>query len=78
VVKRIDPSRCDSVFVHVGDGRRWYIPTLALDGGSSVCLGGDKYAEFEIEPGRPLSSRFPTLHSASFRRDSRAVKGDAL
>jgi hypothetical protein len=24
VVKRIHPSGCDRVFIHVGDGRRWY------------------------------------------------------
>jgi hypothetical protein len=23
IVKRLDPSRCDALFVHVGDGRRW-------------------------------------------------------
>src|SRR5579859_1141487 len=29
VIKRLDPSRCDALFAHVGDGRRWYIPSLA-------------------------------------------------
>src|SRR5258708_7699129 len=29
LVKQIAPSRCDSLFAHVGDGRRWYIPTSA-------------------------------------------------
>jgi hypothetical protein len=33
LVKRIEPSRCDWVFVHVGDGRRWYIPVTELGGG---------------------------------------------
>ena len=57
VVKRLDPSRCDALFVHVGDGRRWYIPTSSLGGGSGLVLGGPKYAEFEIEPGDPLPAR---------------------
>jgi hypothetical protein len=59
VVKRIDPSRCDRVFVHVLDGRRWFIPVEALAGGSGLILGGPKYAEFEVEPGGPLPARSP-------------------
>ncbi len=78
VIKRLDATRCDSVFVHVGDGRRWYIPSASLGGGSGIVLGGPKYAEYEIEPGEPLEPRFPTLDSAPPWRDSRAVKGDAL
>src|SRR5437763_2154145 len=30
VVKYFDPSRCEYLFVHVGDGPRWFIPTAAL------------------------------------------------
>ena len=78
VIKRLDSSRCDRVFVHVGDGRRWFIPAAALGGSSGISLGGPKYAEYEIEPGEPLPPRFPTLDSAPPWRDSRAVKGDAL
>ena len=26
LVKYFEPSRCDYLFVHVGDGRRWFIP----------------------------------------------------
>jgi hypothetical protein len=59
VVKRLDASRCDRLFVHVGDGRRWFIPARALGGGSGIVLGGPKYAEFEIQPGDPLRSRSP-------------------
>ncbi len=54
VVKLLDRSRCDAVFVHVGDGRRWYIPAAALGGGTGILLGGPKYSEYEVEPGRPL------------------------
>ena len=57
VVKRFEPSRCDFLFVHVGDGRRWFIPSPAVDGGTSLDLGGPKYAEFEIDSGRPLDSQ---------------------
>ena len=31
LVKYFDPERCEFLFVHVGDGRRWFIPTAALD-----------------------------------------------
>src|SRR4051794_12956852 len=54
VVKRFEQSRCDYLFVHVGDGRRWFIPAIAVDGGTSIQLGGAKYSEFEVEPGRRL------------------------
>jgi hypothetical protein len=59
IVKRLDATRCDRVFVHVGDGRRWYIPATALGGGSAITLGGPKYAEYEVEPGEPLQARPP-------------------
>ncbi|HEY5429101.1 MAG TPA: hypothetical protein VIK04_08280 [Solirubrobacteraceae bacterium] len=54
LVKRLDPSRYDSLFVVVGDGRRWLIPASAVGGGSGLNLGGPKYARYEIEPGEPL------------------------
>lgn len=57
LVKRLDASRCDSLFVHVGDGRRWYIPLADLECTSGLTLGGPKYAEFEVEPGDPLPAR---------------------
>jgi hypothetical protein len=53
-IKYMTPERCDSVFIHAGDGRRWYIPTSALGGRSAICLAGPKYSEFEIDPGPPL------------------------
>jgi hypothetical protein len=78
VIKRLDATRCDSLFVHVGDGRRWYIPVAALGGSSGISLVGPKYAEYEVEPARPLQPKASTLDSAPPWRDSRAVKGDAL
>ncbi|MGZ5332182.1 MAG: hypothetical protein ACXWFH_12925 [Solirubrobacterales bacterium] len=40
LVKRFDPDRCDYLFVHVGDGRRWFIPTAELDCTTGLTLGG--------------------------------------
>jgi hypothetical protein len=56
IVKRMDASRCDYVFAHVGDGRRWFVPIESVDGGTAICLGGPKYSEFEVEPGDALPS----------------------
>ena len=57
LVKRLDASRCDYLFVVVGDGRRWCIPSASRRGRVGIQLGGPKYAEFEVEPGRPLPPR---------------------
>jgi hypothetical protein len=54
IVKRLDPARIDYLFVLVGDGRRWCIPSRAIAGGTGILLGGPKYADFEIDPGTPL------------------------
>jgi hypothetical protein len=83
LVKRLDPSRCDYLFVLVGDGRRWFIPSGSLEGRSAIRLGGPKYAEFEVEPGDPITAR-TTAEAASrieapdARGDARVAKGDAL
>ena len=65
LVKRFDPGRCDYLFVHVGDGRRWFIPSAAVEGGTGILLGGPKYQMYEVEPDRPLtvlaSGRIGTL-----------------
>jgi len=57
LVKRFDPESCDYLFAVVGDGRRWCIPSNALQGKTSIALGGPRYAEFEVEPGHPLPGR---------------------
>jgi Holliday junction resolvase-like predicted endonuclease len=66
VAKYFDKGRCDFVFVHVGDGRRWFIPTGAIDGRTAVVLGGPKYSDYEVESGPPLAAvrRKPRLNSA--------------
>jgi Holliday junction resolvase-like predicted endonuclease len=55
-VKRFSASRCDWLFVLVADGRRWFIPADSVAGCSKINLGGPRYAEFEVEAGRPLFS----------------------
>ena len=40
LVKRLDPTRYDYLFVHVADGRRWFIPSGAVGGGRGILLGG--------------------------------------
>jgi PD-(D/E)XK endonuclease len=64
LVKRIDASRCDYVYAHAGDGRRWYIPISMLDGHRVVVLGGPKYSGYEVEPGAPLPSRKSSARGA--------------
>jgi hypothetical protein len=78
LVKVLDPSRYDYLFVLVGDGRRWLIPAAAVAGGCGVTLGGPKYADYEIESGEPLEKPRPTLDSANPWRGTRAVKGTRL
>jgi Holliday junction resolvase-like predicted endonuclease len=56
LVKHFSAERCDRLFVLVADGRRWFMPSTAVDGSSGVVLGGPKYAQFEVDPGRPLPS----------------------
>jgi hypothetical protein len=80
VVKHFSSQRADYLFVHVADGRRWFIPATEVGGGTGILLGGPKYAAFEVEPGRPfgVNSAVTPLHSVPARRGSRAVKGAAL
>jgi hypothetical protein len=54
IVKRMDPSRCDYLFVTVADGRRWLIPADAVGGGTAIDLGGPKYAQYEVDPDPPM------------------------
>src|ERR1700730_15103090 len=54
IIKRFNASRCDRLFVHVADGRRWFMPAELVDGGCGIRLGGPKYAEYEGEPGAHL------------------------
>lgn len=71
-VKRLDPTRIDSLFVLVGDGRRWFVPARELGARTAVTLGGPKYSEYEIERGTPIidlvyGPRGPLLQSTEPR-----------
>ena len=79
-MKHFGPERADYLFAHVADGRRWFIPATAVAGGTAILLGGPKYAEFEVERGRPFeaASERASLDSMPARRGSRAVKGVRL
>jgi PD-(D/E)XK endonuclease len=54
VAKLFDPDKVDYLFALTSSGRRWFIPAPDLDGKRAVQLGGDKYAEYEIENTRPI------------------------
>jgi Holliday junction resolvase-like predicted endonuclease len=56
VTKYFERERCDFLFVLVGDGRRWFIPSAAIDGRVALRLGGSKYTEYEVERGRALTA----------------------
>ena len=62
MVKRLDSARYDHLFVVVGDGRRWLIPSHEVAGGTAIILGGPKYDRFEIEPGPSLVGSAASLH----------------
>jgi hypothetical protein len=49
LVKRLDATRYDYLFVLVADGRRWFMPSEAASGGTKICLGGPVYDEYEID-----------------------------
>ena len=76
LVKYLNASRYDYLFVLVGDGRRWFIPAANVGGGAGIRLGGPKYAPFEIDAGDPLG--VPPINSTTPWRGTRAVKGTRL
>jgi Holliday junction resolvase-like predicted endonuclease len=80
VAKYFERGRCDFVFVHVGDGRRWFIPSGAIDGRTSLVLGGPKYAEYEVETGRPLTAfdEKPGLNSSRLGEYGSGQTGGAV
>jgi hypothetical protein len=78
LVKRLDPTRYEYLFVVVGDGRQWLIPAPDVEGGCGIRLGGPKYEKYELERGQPLLQNAASLDSAPPWRDTRAVKGTRL
>jgi hypothetical protein len=59
LVKRLDATRYDFLFVLAADGRRWFIPADRVSGGIGLRLGGPKYAEFEVERSEPIPQGTP-------------------
>jgi hypothetical protein len=64
LTKGLDPEYCDYLFVLVGDGRRWFIPSTHFGGRHGLRLGGPKYAESRWS-GAIQSPAAPPLQSAS-------------
>ena len=56
LTKKFDPAKVDYLFVLVGNGRRWFIPSAFVEAAREVTLGGAKYSEFEIEKGTPFEA----------------------
>jgi hypothetical protein len=54
--KKFNPEHVDYLFALVGDGRRWFIPSSAVEARRAVKLGGVKYSEFEVERGTPFEA----------------------
>ena len=78
---KFSPTQCDYLFVHVGDGRRWFIPSEAVEGGSRHRLSADRSTlTTRSSQATPLEAmaapRIARL--ADPRRGSRAVKGTRL
>ena len=71
LVKTFDPARVDFLFVLVGDGRRWFIPSEEVEGSRAIRLGGSKYSEFQIGQTAPLD------HGGSGRSKLSAGRGGA-
>ena len=54
IVKRFSTTRCNELFVVTIDGRRWRMPAEAVEATTAISLGGQKYAEFEVDAGPAL------------------------
>jgi hypothetical protein len=54
LVKRLDTSRFDHLFVLVADGRQWFIPATHVKGATAIHVGGPKYRAFEVARGDPI------------------------
>lgn len=56
VIKKLEESRFDYLFVVTGDWRCWFIPAMEVDGRSGISLGGPKYSEYEVEVPEPMAT----------------------
>jgi PD-(D/E)XK endonuclease len=83
LVKKLDPSQFDYLFVLVEDGRQWFIPARRIEGATAIHLGGPKYSEFEVERGDPIPATSSagvasTIVPLDPRGDVRVAKGGGL
>ena len=83
LVKKLDPSRIDYLFVLVADGRQWFIPAARIEGATAIHLGGPKYSEFEVQRGDPIpdtagNAGASTIVHLDPRGDVRVAKGGGL
>jgi Holliday junction resolvase-like predicted endonuclease len=62
--KYFEAGRCDYLFVYAGDGRRWFMPSGAVEGRTGITLGGPKYAEYEISRAEPLPGQTDVVGAA--------------
>lgn len=65
VAKYFSATRCDELFAVTTDGRRWRVPADRVEARTAIVLGGEKYEDFEVEPGPPLTARVPRLSLVS-------------
>lgn len=66
VVKEFDSTRFGFLFVLVGDGRRWFVPSRDIEGRRAITLGGEKYSEFEVGRAEPLDQEPGSTLDASW------------
>jgi PD-(D/E)XK endonuclease len=83
LVKRLDPTRFDYLFVLIADGRQWFIPAARIEGLTAIHLGGPKYSEFEVGRGDPIPETLgpedaSTIVPLDPRGDVRVAKGGGL
>lgn len=84
-VNLFDRARCEFLFVWLTDGRRWFIPSSAVDGRRGINLGGKKYSEYAIRRDGEipeaaaccLQCPSPTRGSAVVGETGRSVKSVA-
>jgi hypothetical protein len=57
IVKRLEHTRYDYLFVVVANWTFWFIPSSEVDARTGINLGGPKYAGFQVDPPQPISVR---------------------
>jgi bifunctional DNA-binding transcriptional regulator/antitoxin component of YhaV-PrlF toxin-antitoxin module len=65
--KVFGPDRSDLVFVIVANGRRWLIPSAAIDAERQIQLGGPRYSEYEIGAAEEIYGVVYGLENSPFK-----------